>query len=283
MRLADIETRLGSLKELERIIGAMRALASMRVLEAEHALGAVRAYASTLATAITDALMLTPENPIPRTPARAHRALVLCTSEHGFVGGFNERLLEAAGRTRAPEEALFILGTRGSALAEARGWRSVATLAAPTRLASVPEAVRHLVSELYRLIARGEVERAEVMFVRTERGTAPRIETRALFPLAPPRPTGAASRVPPLHNLPAAALLEKLTAEYLFALLTEAATESLASENAARFNAMEAAEDHLSHKLEELGQQARQAHQEEVTTELLDVVAGAEAIPATAP
>ncbi len=280
MRLADIEARLASLQELDHIVGAMRSLASMRVLEAEHALAGVRAYASTLATAITDALLLMPEYSTPRTPARARRAVVLCMSEQGLVGGFNERLLEAAASTLAPEDALLILGARGSVLAAGRGWQAVATIAAPTRLASVPEAVQRLVSALYGLIARGQVGRAEVAFVRTERGVAPRIETRALFPLALPRATGAAARLPPHHNLAPALLLEKLTAEYVFALLTEAATESLASENAARFKAMEAAADHLSQKLKELGQQARQAHQEEVTTELLDVVAGAEAIPA---
>jgi F-type H+-transporting ATPase subunit gamma len=283
MRLADIEARLGSLRELEHIISAMRSLASMRVLEAEHALAGVREYASTLATAIADALLLLPEYSTPGSSPWAHRAVILYTSEHGFVGGFNERLLEAAERTLGSGDLLLILGTRGGALAEGRGWRSVATFAAPTRLASVPEVVRRLVSELYRLIARGEVGRAEVTFARTERGAAPKIETRALFPLVRPRPANVASRLSPLHNLPPAALLEKLTAEYLFALLTEAATESLTSENAARFNAMEAAQDHLSQKLEQLGQQAQQARQEEVTTELLDVVAGAEAIPVTAP
>ncbi len=281
MRLADIETRLGSLEELERIIGAMRSLASMRVLEAERALGGVRAYAATLATAIADALLLWSDRSTPATSIQPHRALVLCTSEHGFVGGFNERLLEAARSMLAPEDRLLILGTRGSMLAEGRGWRSLASFAAPTRLASVPEAVRGIVTALYRLIARGEIGRAEVVFVRTERGTTPRVETRALFPLSLPHSAGAAARLPPLHHLPPAILLEKLAAEYVFALLTEAATESLASENAARFNAMEAAEDHLSHKLEELGREARQARQEEVTTELLDLVAGSEAASTT--
>jgi F-type H+-transporting ATPase subunit gamma len=61
-------------------------------------------------------------------------------------------------------------------------------------------------------------------------------------------------------------------------LLTEAAVESLASENAARFAAMASAHDNVSKKLEELRQDARQARQTEITTELLDLVAGAEAL-----
>jgi F-type H+-transporting ATPase subunit gamma len=83
--------------------------------------------------------------------------------------------------------------------------------------------------------------------------------------------------MPPLHNLPAEVLLERLIADYVFALMTEAAVESLASENAARFAAMGSAHDNVSKKLEQLRQDARQARQSEITTELLDLVTGAEA------
>jgi len=65
--------------------------------------------------------------------------------------------------------------------------------------------------------------------------------------------------------------------EYVFALLTEAAVESIASENAARFTAMESAHDSVGKKLKRLMQDARQARQTEITTELLDLVTGAEA------
>jgi F-type H+-transporting ATPase subunit gamma len=65
--------------------------------------------------------------------------------------------------------------------------------------------------------------------------------------------------------------------EYMFALLTEAAVESIASENAARFAAMESAHDNVSKKLTELRQGARQARQAEITAELLDLITGAEA------
>jgi F-type H+-transporting ATPase subunit gamma len=61
-------------------------------------------------------------------------------------------------------------------------------------------------------------------------------------------------------------------------MLTEAAVEALAAENAARFAAMDAAHDNVSKKLEQLRQDARQARQDEITTELLDLVTGAEAL-----
>ena len=84
--------------------------------------------------------------------------------------------------------------------------------------------------------------------------------------------------LPPLCNLAPQLLLEKLVADYLFALLTEAAVELTASENAARFAAMGSAHDNVSKKLEELRQEARQARQSGgITSELLDLVTGTEA------
>ncbi len=280
MRLSELQARAASMEELRQIVGAMRALASMRMQEALHALASVRRYSAIVATALGDALSLSPERAAASVRERRGRgALVLCASEHGFVGGFNERLLSAAEQDLGPGDALFVLGTRGGLLAEGRGRQALWASPMATRLASVPETVRRLTGELYRLIARGEIARARVVFARCERAAAPTIEKRVLFPLALAKLPEPRRLLPPLHTLAPEALLEKLIAEYVFALLTEAATESLASENVARFAAMESALDNVSKKLGRLQQQVREARQEEITTELLDLVAGAEAVP----
>ena len=74
------------------------------------------------------------------------------------------------------------------------------------------------------------------------------------------------------------ALLEKLAAEYVFALLTEAAVESIASENAARFAAMESAHDNVSKKLGTVAAgRAPGATKSRSPTELLDLITGTEA------
>jgi F-type H+-transporting ATPase subunit gamma len=122
----------------------------------------------------------------------------------------------------------------------------------------------------------GDLTRVEVMFARNHEGGDTTIERLLLFPIDPVSFARGHRRQLPLHNLPAADLLQKLVEDYVFALLTEAAVESLASENAARFAAMQSAHDNASKKLEQLRQEARQARQDEITTELLDLVTGAE-------
>ena len=277
-RLADIEGHIGSMSELLDIVGAMRSLASMRVQEAHRAVPGVRHYAQSMANAIGDALRLMPDRRDGRRTARGARALILCTAEHGFVGGFNERLLDAIARDLGEGDLLFVLGSRGALLTRERGHCPAWVHPMATRLASVPETVRRLTAELYQTISQAAVMRAEVVFARYRQGGAATVERRLLFPLDLETFIAKTARMPPLHNLPPAALLEQLVAEYVSALLIEAAIESFASENAARFSAMEAAHDNVSKKLNRLRGDARQTRQDEITTELIDLVTGAEAL-----
>jgi F-type H+-transporting ATPase subunit gamma len=276
-RLSEIQSHVASMSELLDIVGAMRSLAGMRVQESQRALPGVRSYAESMAAAIGGALLLMPQ---PMTDTRqepGRRALILCTAEHGFVGGFNERMLAAAEAALEPSDQLFVLGSRGAALASERGRKIAWTRPMATRLAGAPDAVNRLTSELYARIARGEVARVEVMFGRYRQGAASTIERRLLLPLDAATLVAKPGRQAPLHNLPPQPLLERLMAEYVFALLTEAAVESIASENAARFAAMESAHDNVEKKLAGLQKDARQERQTEITSELLDLITGAEA------
>jgi F-type H+-transporting ATPase subunit gamma len=278
MRLAEIQSHIAGMSELLDIVGAMRSLAGMRVQEAQRALPGIRGYAASMAAAIGAALLLMPP---PRPQRQGRRALVLCAAEHGFVGGFNERLAEGAAAVLQPSDALFVLGSRGAAFARERGWEAAWMRPMATRPAGAPETAGHLAAELYARIARGEIARVEVMFGRHRQGGAPAIERHLLLPLDTASLAAAAPGLPPLHNLPPQVLLERLVAEYVFARLTEAAVESIASENAARFAAMESAHDNVGKKLEQLRQGERQARQAEITTELLDLVTGTEVFTGT--
>jgi F-type H+-transporting ATPase subunit gamma len=276
-RLAEIQAHIASMGELRNIVGAMRSLAGMRVQEAQRTLPGIRRYAETVASALADCLLLLREPEQPRRTRPGSLALILFAAEHGFVGGFTERLVDAAEAALAAGDLLFVLGSRGNALALERGRRASFAHPMATRCAAAPAAVRHLLGELYRYIARSEAARVDVIYARYRQGSAPVIERRMLLPLDLMSLKARQTRQPPLHNLEPVALLEKLMAEYAFALLTEAAVESIASENTARFVAMESAHDNVSAKLDKLRQAEREARQSEITTELLDLVTGAEA------
>ena len=281
--LAAIQSRIASVDELLNIVGAMRSLAGMRVQEAQRALVGARRYADSMARAISASLLLVPLA-LPGLARREgqHRLLILCVAEHGFVGGFNERLLEAAQASLRPSDVLFVLGSRGAALASEQGRRFAWSGPMATRAAGAPDTINRLTNVLYPRLAGSEVSRLEVMFGRCRQGAASTIEHVGLLPLDTTTLMAMQPRQAPLHNLEPGTLLESLAAEYLFARLTEAAVESIASENAARFAAMESAHDNVTTKLAQLRQIGRQERQAEITSELLDLITGIEAQSAVA-
>lgn len=279
-RLSEIQGHIASMHELQDIVGAMRSLAGMRVQEAQRALPGIRSYADSMATGIGSALLLMPRPVMETRRDRSRRALVVCTAEHGFVGGFNERMLKAAEAILEPPDLLFMLGSRGAALALESGREPAWTKPMASRPAGAPDAVNGLTGELYARIARGEIAQVDVMFSHYRQGFPSTIERRLLLSVDTAALASKPTRQIPLHYLQPRDLLEKLIAEYVFALLTEAAVESIASENAARFAAMESAHDNVSKKLARLREDARQARQDEITSELLDLITGAEAMRA---
>jgi F-type H+-transporting ATPase subunit gamma len=271
-RLAEIEARVSGMSDLQDVVSAMRSLAGMRMREAQQALPGIRRHAAVIANAIADTLPLLPEPEQRAGPARSRCMLVVCMAEHGFVGGFNERVLEEIGRVARPDDMLFVLGTRGAALLFERGRRPAWSHPMPTRSRAVAPAIQALSAELYRQIARGHAGRVETLHVRGGSGEPLTLSRRLILPFDVRTLRRPPPRQAPLHTLAPDVLQERLIAEYIFALLTEAAVESISGENAARFSAMESAFDNVSRKLDALRLDARQARQAEITTEILELV-----------
>ncbi|MGW8161291.1 MAG: F0F1 ATP synthase subunit gamma [Desulfobulbales bacterium] len=86
------------------------------------------------------------------------------------------------------------------------------------------------------------------------------------------------SRCIPLLGLPEENLFDHLLRQYLFASFFRAFAQSMASENAARLGAMQSAEKNIMEMKEQLKRSYREARQNLITTELIDIVSGFEAV-----
>jgi F-type H+-transporting ATPase subunit gamma len=73
-------------------------------------------------------------------------------------------------------------------------------------------------------------------------------------------------------------LLSSLLNQYFFISLFRACAESQSAEHGSRLTAMQAAEKNLDEHIEELGGEYRQARQDIITNELLDIIASFEAM-----
>ena len=99
-----------------------------------------------------------------------------------------------------------------------------------------------------------------------------------VLPIDPGLLVGSNRRSRPVHQIDAEQLLRQIAGEYLFAGITRAVMESLASENGARLQVLSAADGNIGDRLDSLRRQENTLRQESITSELLDVVTGAQAI-----
>ncbi len=271
-QIARLKGRLASLGELRDLMRAIRALAAAHVQEAQASLPGIRRYVEVVEDAIAEGAALLP--PGDRRAEGGHArggVLIAVTSEHGFVGGFDAQLLDRVEAELGPGQALGVIGRRGAALAAERGLAVAWSVPMATHVGGVLGVTRRAADRIARVAS------ATVVYGAYRHGGRYEIAARRILPLDP-KLLARAPRTVPLHQLDPEALLAELAGEYLFAEITRSVMESLASENGARLQVMEAADRNIADKLDTLRRRERAVRQDAITAELLDVITGAEAV-----
>lgn len=269
-RLSEIVAHIDNVRQLNGVVTAMRGIAAGRSQQSRALLPGIEAYARVVAHAIGDALHGVAGDHAPRE-ADGRRALIIFCSEGGFCGALSDRVFDAVGEAWK-DSRVFEIGSRGAIIAEERGIRLDWSTAMANQIGAVPAVAERIARALYREIDGGGVRRAEVIHPRVgESGTDVCIERFSLLPLDPARFKLNESQEPPLANLDWETLLERLTAEYVYALLVRAAMQSFAAESQARVTAMTSAHSSIEKTLAELSLREHTTRQEEVTSEIVEL------------
>jgi F-type H+-transporting ATPase subunit gamma len=257
------------MSELGELVGALRSMSASRAREAQEALEGTRSYCEVVERAIAEVSLLLPDGAEAAEKPKSAALLVL-TSENGFVGPFSSHLIERALDERAPEEKLIICGRRGVVALSERGVADAISFPMTSRVQGVTTLARRIASEL------SECAAARVVFAKRLPGAAFETSVRTVLPLG--KTLDISKDTLPVVHVPPGELLALLALEYLFAEIAHCLMESLACENAARMRAMDSASRNIEENVDALRSEERAARQEKTTTEMLDVVTGAEAV-----
>ena len=280
-QLRQLEQQIETINELRDIIHAMRSLAAIYLKQAEAQLRGVRAYRRVVTGALGDALRSLDE--VPQTDRTGRACILLLGSEQGLCGRFNEIVAEAGvAHARKLGEAVFLVaGRRASANVERVGGEVISVIASSASPEAAPSAIRRVAAEAFRRYMRNEFGR--LYLVHAVYLSPGRITTR-LVPILPldysawqPKP-GEPITPRPAMTLAPRELLASLVEEFYFIALYQAFVESLAAENGMRLQSMEAAKQNIDDTKAALRRRAQQLRQDEITAELLDIIAGAEAL-----
>ena len=214
------------------------------------------------------------------TPPRKSGLVVFC-AEHGFCGGFNGhplRASEMAIEQNRESVMLIAVGSRGGQICREHGLRPDLVLPMAAHCAGVTAAARRVAAELYRMFSTNQVGSVEVIYTQQAGTPFAHVEHHRLLPLEVPVADRRWERVRPIINVSPRRLFDDMMGEYFFATLENAAMQSFFSENSTRFRAMEAAYRNIQNKSADLIAVSRRLRQEAVTTEILDLISGSEAL-----
>jgi F-type H+-transporting ATPase subunit gamma len=277
-RLADVVTQIHNVRQLEAVVTAMRGIAASRAQQSRSLLAGIEAYTDVISRTIGRALsLLPPDFATTSLRRRAKRGLILFCAEQGFAGAFSERVLDAAVNDIGDATSL-IVGTRGVGIAHERGIKPVWSAPMAAHVDAIPGFANRLSDALYGYVASGAVAEVDIVFPRWVSGSGIQIDRHSLLPIDFQRFAQPVVQQAPLTTLAPQPLLDRLAAEYLFAQLCEAAMHAFEAENEARMMAMASAKTNIEMKLVGLSQRERQLRQEEITTEIIELATGAEAL-----
>lgn len=286
----QLHHRLDSLTDLLAIVKTMKALSAASIRQYEEAVNAVSGYFDTVEQGLQVLLSGLPRPGLEQDRARPGSGLaaVVFGSDHGLCGRFNEDIVQhALERLRelrpgdAPARIMAVGARVASALAQA-GPGVDESLLLPGSADQITATVQRILVQIDSWREYAGTREVHLFYNRHSGSRRYRPTALALLPVDPERFAYLRDREWPGRSIPTFsmehdALLSRLVRQYLFVALFRACAESQASEHQSRLAAMQAAQRNLDERLDEVTMRYRRARQDEITSELLDVVAGFEA------
>jgi F-type H+-transporting ATPase subunit gamma len=290
----DLKRRVRSVKNTRKITKAMELVASARLRRAQARIEAMRPYADTMRELIAGVgRAASSVRGLPLLQQRdevATVALVPLTGDRGLAGAFNAQILR---RAFAVDRGLRGEGKTVRWIAVGKKGRSTLTFrrfeltADYSGFSDKPgyadaQAIAHRVTELY---TSGEVDRVILIYNSFESPLVQRVTEQEVLPISADiletdeeERQHDALRGDFIFEPEPEEILARLLPVYLETQIYRALLESAASEQGARMTAMRNASKNAGELIDRLTLEMNRARQAEITQEILEVVAGADAL-----
>ncbi|MBD3346656.1 MAG: hypothetical protein GF401_16495 [Chitinivibrionales bacterium] len=289
-QLNNLKRQIAGTEQMGSVVGTMKALAAVNIHHYEKAAEAVDRYYDTILRALQGVFKYYRHLlPGARTLREEKSAFIICGAEQSMAGPFDEQLLHYIEK-RMEETALtkqrlecFVFGERMTGLLGTSGFSIRKSGEYPGSLLNISDSVYNVLGTIDAWREQSIISRVEIYFNRPVSGGSHTSDHATLFPVdrslvreLQNRPWGS-SAVPQLSG-PWEDIYGGLLRNMIFTGVIRALINTLAAENAARLAAMQAAEKYISERLGELNMVYNRERQSSITAELLDIVAGVEAL-----
>lgn len=303
----EIRTRIGSVKNTQKITRAMKMIAGARLTRAQTRISEMRPYAQQTAKVLRAAVAQVQEADSETSdgPAAAPTIdhfllnvrpkksvlLLVLTSDRGLCGAFNSGLLRQAERKWKALEALgmgvkiCVVGRKGRDYFARRDAPVLQYFDGVWDDLGLPQA-RRVARAILKPYIDEEVDAIHLLYNEFKSAITQVAVDNVLFPLSGPETLQGdegeeeEEATEYIFEPDKKIILDVLVPMYIEVTLLRALYESMASELGARMSAMDSATKNASDMIESLTLQYNRARQAAITTELMEIIGGSEALNA---
>lgn len=281
-----IQRRIKSVRSTMKITRAMELIATSRIAKAQQRVTAAQPYTAKMSEVIRNVAAASGGASHPLLESRPVQitGVLVITSDRGLAGAYNINVMRLAElrmialKKQGMDLRVYVVGRKAQSYFRYRGYQIQQAFLGVTDTPGYGDA-RAIANVLMNDFAEGTVDAVEVFTTRYHSAVTQTADTWRMLPIEPPADIAAgAGPVAYTYEPSAENILSRLLPRYVESAAFGMLLEASASEHAARRRAMKAATENAEELTRVLSRQANQARQAEITTEISEIVGGAEAL-----
>ena len=288
--IESLRRKIVTAGELGSVVRTMKTLAAVSIHQYQKAVEALTEYNHTIETGLQIALRGNSEWAVNARPAPRNRLItVVLGSDQGMCGQFNELIGEYARKSlekrngSEDHHVMLVVGSRIAGLLSDMGMNVREMFPVPNGVTGIIALVQDLLIKIEEARSLLDLDQVVVFYNKQVANTKFTPSEKQLLPidlewLNRLKKREWSCRSIPTYTMEWDRVFSALIWQYLFVSIYRAVAESMASENSGRLASMERAEKNIQERIEELNLKYNQCRQLSITEELLDIVAGYEAI-----
>ena len=287
--LKELKGRITSVKSTQKITKAKKMVAAAKLRKAQAAAEAARPYAARLEAVVASLAAKVSGDSAPRLLAGTGKAethlLVVMNSDRGLAGAFNSNIVKAA-RDKALElqaagktVRFYLVGRKGRPVIARLFPGQIAEHFETTGIRSIGfDEARAIADQLMAMFDAGAFDVAHLFFSKFRSALVQEATGQQIIPVAPPADAPAASGAAVEYEPGEEEILADLLPRNIAIQIFKGLLENAASEQGASMTAMDNATRNAGDLINRLTIQYNRSRQAAITTELVEIIAGAEAL-----
>lgn len=288
--LKELKGRINSVKSTQKITKAKQMVAAAKLRKAQAAAEAARPYAERLAGvmgSLASRIVVSENSPklLAGTGSTQRHLLVVVNTDKGLCGGLNSNIVKAALvkakalATEGKQVEFYLVGKKGRAPIR-RTYPDAVKANFDTSTVRQPgyEEAEQIADELVALYEAGKFDVAHLIYPKFKSALAQDPVDQQIIPVPAPAAVAETSGAVVEYEPDEEAILAELLPRYLKTQIFGALLEISASEQGASMTAMDNATRNAGELIQKLTIQYNRSRQAAITTELIEIIAGAEAL-----